>query len=161
MRVLIDGHNALFALQVTGKTHEEQRHALLRLVGAVAPHAVVYFDARDAPPDAFSPASELGVKVRYCKDREADTAILEAVEDADAPLLVVSNDRELCGRAKQLGARAAAVHEFFEKASRGREGRTKLEGGAGDRVPPPGEVPRFKPSDFGLPDFVDLEDYEE
>lgn len=154
MRVLIDGHNALFALHISGPTHEQQRHALLRLVSAVAPEATVYFDARDAPSDAFSPASELGVRVVYCKRREADAAILDEVRGAAEPrrILVVTNDREVRGVAAQHGAQCRSVSEFFR--SRRREPNEGGEDPA--RRSLRGRL-RFKPSDFGLPDHVDLD----
>ena len=152
MRVLIDGHNALFALHISGETHEQQRHALLRLVGAVAPEAVVYFDARDAPADVFSPASELGVRVVYCKRREADAAILDEVRDAEEPrkLMVVTNDREVSGIAAQHGVKCKSVGDFFRR-------RMQEESEGGDRRVLRGRW-RFKPSDFGLPDYVNLDD---
>ena len=155
MRVLIDGHNALFALHIAGATHEQQRHALLRLVGAVAPDATVFFDARDAPLDAFSPLSELGVRVVYCKRREADAAILDEVRDAEDAheLLVVTNDREVRGVAAQHGARCSSVAEFFRR----READEAEDGEDPERRVLRGRW-RFKPSDFGLPDFVDLDD---
>ena len=157
MRILIDGHNALHALRVEGATHAAQRAALLRFVAERTPRATVYFDARDAPPHAIDTAREHGVDVVYCRHREADAAILDEVRDSDqsGALIVVSNDREVCGRARQLGARVASVHEFFGP------GRSRDTGAAEES---PGALQvlrgrwRFKPSDFGLPDEVDLED---
>lgn len=118
----------------------------------MAPGATVYFDARNAPPGARGPGRECGVNVVYCKRREADEAILDAVREADDArhMLVVTNDRKVGGIAGQHGARRLGVREFFG---------------------PPGEAEaqeldrsrvirgrwRFKPSDFGLPDDVDLE----
>jgi hypothetical protein len=148
MRVLIDGHNALAALRVRGRTHEEKRHAFLALVAQVTRRAVVFFDARNAPPGLFDRVNERGVAVVYCRRREADAVIVKEVRDADAPgaLVVVTNDREVAGRCAQLGARAMGVQEFF--------------GPGPDRhVPAPrrraGHI-RLKPEDFGLPDEIDL-----
>ena len=152
MQVLIDGHNALGALRLRARTHEGRRRLLLSLVAKIAPRATVFFDARRAPAGAVECKSELGVDVQYCRKREADAAILDAVRDADAPgeLIVVTNDREVAGRAAQLGARALGVVEFF-----------------GPPPPPPPEEagrprfrlrPHFTPADFGLPDEVDLAD---
>jgi predicted RNA-binding protein with PIN domain len=148
MRVLIDGHNAIGALRLRARSHEEVRGKLLRRVRSVAPEALVFFDARDAPPGLGSPASELGVRVQYCRRREADVAILELVRDADdaRDILVVTNDREVGGVAKQHGARHKRVQEFFTDADE-------------SDAPEPREIRgriRFEPSDFGLPDEVDL-----
>jgi predicted RNA-binding protein with PIN domain len=149
MRVLIDGHNALAALRVGGKTHEAQRRNLLRRVAEVAPQAMVFFDARRAPAGIMDAMSELGVSVRYCRGREADVAILEIVRAAAAPgqIVVVTNDREVAGKATQLGAQALAVKDFL---------------GPRSPLPSPGrkppKKPEFTPQDFGLPDEVDLSD---
>jgi predicted RNA-binding protein with PIN domain len=152
VRALIDGHNALGALRIRRKTHEAARHELLRRVAVAPMRAKVYFDAREAPRDLPEARSELGVEVYYCRRREADQAILDEVRDAaDArELVVVTNDREVAGRATQLGARAVGVAEFL---------------GAAEEGSPAGEVrrlpqihPRLTPADFGLPDEVDLSD---
>jgi len=152
MKVLIDGHNALAALRIRASSHEAQRRALLRHVATVAPQATVFFDAREAPPDAGPVGSELGIRVRYCREQEADAFILEEVRDAPAPgrVLVVTNDRELAGRARHLGAQASSVQEFFGSGPAPPE-RPR-------RRKPPSVHPRFTPQDFGLPDEVDLED---
>ena len=150
MRVLIDGHNALGALRIAGKTHEDQRNGLLRLVGLRSPRAIVFFDARDAPPGLLSPGAQLGVRVVYCRHREADAAILEEVREAEDPraITVVTNDRELGGIASQLGAKRMGVQDFLGPA----------EALPDDRPPPAlrGRW-RFEPKDFGLPDEVDLD----
>ncbi|MHC4729764.1 MAG: NYN domain-containing protein [Planctomycetota bacterium] len=152
MRALIDGHNALGALRIRAKTHEAARQALLRRVAAVAPRATVFFDAREAPRDLAESRRELGVDVYYCRRREADQAILDEVRATDDPrgLVVVTNDREVAGRAAQLGAQAVGVAEFLGPADRGGE--------AGEVRRPPRHPPRFTPGDFGLPDEVDLSD---
>ena len=149
MRVLIDGHNVLGAITVRGRTHEEQRHALLAMVASRARDAVVYFDARKAPEGLFDRESLHGVLAEYCRHGHADEAILDAVRNARLPadLMVVSNDREVTGTARQLGAKTARVQDFFKERE----------------APEPPRVQRryiktdYKPSDFGLPDEVDLE----
>lgn len=156
MRVLIDGHNAMAALRVGGKSHEEKRRNLLRRVAEHEPQATVFFDARRAPAGVMDAMSELGVSVRYCRGREADAAILEIVRASAAPgqIVVVTNDREVAGKAAQLGARALAVQDFFGLARRGLG-----EGGVRRRPPP---KPEFTPQDFGFKtDEVDLSDPDE
>ena len=156
MLVLVDGHNAMGALKVHGATHEARRRELLRRVAAAAPHATVYFDASNAPSDIIEAYSEYGMHVVYCRDREADAAILDRVRSEAVPgrLVVVSNDREVAGRAGQLGAQTSGVVEFF-----GPGPIAPVEGaarGPGARMPR-GRI-RFEPKDFGLPDEVDLDD---
>ncbi|MDH3591653.1 MAG: NYN domain-containing protein [Planctomycetota bacterium] len=151
MRVLVDGHNALAALRIRGATHEEQREALLRRIAAATPRATVYFDARRAPAGLMPEQRRFGLDVVFCRTREADDAILEAVRDADQPsrLVVVTNDNEVAGRAAQLGAQALGVAEFF--------GPPEPPEPSSGPIPLPRSVPRFTPADFGLPNYVDLE----
>jgi predicted RNA-binding protein with PIN domain len=153
MKVLIDGHNALGALDIRGRTHEERRHALLARVASLAADAVVYFDASRAPEGLFEREAMHGVLAIYCRDRHADAYILDAVRDAAVPndLIVVSNDREVTGIAKQQGAKVMRIQEFFgdePRRSRAPEAERKR----------PRLNIRFEPSDFGLPDEVDLDD---
>ncbi|MHC4937347.1 MAG: NYN domain-containing protein [Planctomycetota bacterium] len=149
MKVLIDGHNALGALDVRGRTHEERRHALLAWVGRLATDATVYFDARRAPEGLFEREAMHGVLAVYCRDHHADEFILDAVRAAANPanILVVSNDREVTGKAKQQGAKAMRIQDWF-----GEPERPEVE------KPRPNLKIDFKPSDFGLPDEVDLSD---
>jgi len=150
VRILIDGHNAMGALRIRGPTHEAKRDTLVARVAGVAPGAVVFFDARKAPPGLLGLPNRFGVDVRYCRAREADDAIIEAVRDADAPegLLVVTNDSAVRRTCVQLGARAMGVREFF--------GPRAPSHTPAPRARMPRTVPRFTPRDFGLPDFVDL-----
>jgi len=153
MKVLVDGHNAMAALRVRGPSHEARRRALLRRVAAVAPHATVYFDARQAPSELLEVFAEHGLHVVYCRGREADDAIIERVRHAASPgrYVVVTNDREVAGRCRQLGAQASGVVEFF-----GPGPVERVEGAA--RAPSAARLRgHWKPGDFGLPDEVDLE----
>jgi hypothetical protein len=149
MRVLVDGHNALFALRLRGGDHAALRRALALRVAEVDRKATVFFDAKRAPPGARVQGSEGGARVVYCRGRDADEEILDRVRGAARPgsVLVVTDDRELRGRAAQLGAKVCKVEEFFSRRARP-EG--KPERGAGG----------FTPADFGLPDVVDLDDPE-
>lgn len=153
MRVLVDGHNAMGALKVGGKTHEEKRRNLLRRVAALAPQATVFFDAQRAPAGTMDTMSELGVTVRYCRTTEADHAIVGAVRNAAIPgqLIVVTNDREVAGKATQLGAQALSVQDFFG----GRDAPGTPLKSPGRRPP---KKPEFTAKDFGLPDEIDLSD---
>jgi hypothetical protein len=151
MQTLIDGHNALHRLGLDTGTHEGDRRALLRRVRAIDPGAVVYFDARHAPPGLPTSLREEGVAVRFCRDEEADDAILRVVRNRDRPqrLTVVTDDSEVAGVSRQLGARTASVRGWFGGR---RVGRTAPE--PPDRTGPAG----FTPGDFGLPAEIDLDD---
>jgi YacP-like NYN domain len=147
---LIDGHNALHRLRMRTHDHEGDRRALLRRVYAIDASATVFFDARCAPPDLPSSTREEGIRVRYCRNEEADTAILRRIRESDtaAKFTVVTDDREVAGSARQLGARSRAVHAYFE-----RPGRRSDEP---ERADPKGSG-GFTPEDFGLPGHIDLD----
>jgi hypothetical protein len=151
MPTLVDGHNALHRLGLDTGTHEGDRRALLRRVRAIDPGAVVYFDARHAPPGLPTTSREEGVAVRYCRGEEADDAILRVVRNRDRPetLTVVTDDSEVSGVSRQLGAKTASVRRWFGGRRPGREPP-----GATDRTGPAG----FTPGDFGLPSEIDLDD---
>ena len=154
MRPLVDGHNAIFRLGLAGADAAGLRAELLRRVARVASQATVFFDAQGSSVSAPSVEREGGLDVRFCRGAEADEAILEAVRAAAQPgqLLVVSDDRELAGRARQLGARSAGVREFLEPK------------GAADAPDPEPAAPRgaarddrrYTAADFGLPSVIDL-----
>jgi hypothetical protein len=146
MTALIDGHNAIHRLGLRTGSHEGDRRALLARVRRADPQAEVYFDARQAPPRLPDLPREGGLRVRYVRGREADDAILDRVRSAERPgdLVVVTDDRELAGGARQLGARTLPVREFL-----GEDGTPAQE-------PPPPGAGGFRPEDFGLPGEVDL-----
>ena len=152
----MDGHNALHALKIRGGDHEGQRHALLRRVRGVEPDATVFFDARDAPGHVGRTFREQGVRVVYCAHREADDEIIDTVRHSGEPgrFLVVSNDRELTGRSRQLGATISSVAAFF---GRGQPPDSEEFDDDDPKPSAPAGKP-FTPADFDLPDVVDLND---
>jgi hypothetical protein len=132
------------------------------------PNATVYFDGRGSPRNLPTVHRQEGVKVTYCGRHEADTEILEDVRHAANPrrLLVVTNDRELFGKCRQLGARIARVedvlgedeHEEVPSVGPGRRPRVPDP----DYVPTPGDTlnrvdASLTPADFDLPEIVDLD----
>jgi len=152
MPALIDGHNAMHRLGIRSASHEADRRSLLARVRRIETAAVVYFDAGRAPADLPAVLREAGVEVRYCRTEEADAAILRDVGGGAHPqrLLVVTDDRELAGKARQRGARTSSVRAWFEGPP---------PAGRARRPPPERTGPGgFKPADFGLPDDVDLDD---
>jgi hypothetical protein len=90
----------------------------------------------------------------------ADDAIAEIVRsnegsDGGAQIVVVTDDRELRGRAKQLGAATSRVHEWFDdRAAPSREPGTPRPGASPDP-----RAKDFTPEDFGLTgEPIDLDD---
>jgi len=173
-RTFVDGHNALFALRLRGADHEACRRALLVRVRERLRNATVYFDGRGAPRDMPRVFRQEGVKVTYCKEHEADHEIFEDVRHEKDPsdILVVTNDRELYGRCRQLGARVARIEEALGDLAEREVPATAVRAHRRRRPRVPG--PDFRPSadgsklaagdapltpaDFGLPETVDPDD---
>jgi len=154
MIVFVDGHNALHVLGVDAGGHEADRGALVAdvrdRVRLLTPGATVFFDGHP-PGGEFAASQSRGVRVVFSLSREADDAIVDAVRDQDQAgrVLVVTDDLELSRRVAQLGAKTTRVRTFFARAA----GRV-----AEDVDEKPSDSGGFTPSDFGLPDHVDLND---
>lgn len=173
-KTFVDGHNALFALRLRGPDHEACRTALLIRVRERLKNPIVYFDGRGAPPDLPRVFRQQGVKVTYCKDEEADHEIFEDVKHEPHPnrVLVVTNDRELAGRCRQLGARVARVQEALGDLDAGevppsvdpqhRRRPPRVPGAGVSEAQEKGNLGRgdapLTPADFDLPDTVDPDD---
>ena len=173
-KTFVDGHNAMFALRLRGADHEACRRALLARVRARLKNPVVYFDGRGGGRDMPRVFRQDGVKVTYCKDHEADHEIFEDVRhDKNASsILVVTNDRELYGKCRQLGARIARVQDVLGELEEAevpptarqnhRRRRPRVPGANFDPASEKsrlakGDAP-LTPADFGLPEFVDPND---
>lgn len=119
MRYLLDGYNLAHWLARDDDLRPEQLRALL--LAALRPalprnarEVVVYWDVR--APGHPPPAEHLPwCTLRFV--RSADEAIVDAVYDADDPraITVVSRDREVTGRSRQLGARVQSPAEFLKR----------------------------------------------
>jgi predicted RNA-binding protein with PIN domain len=98
---------------------EAARARLLRAVTPLGVACRVYFDARGGagvggPSREESPSTL--VRPLYVKDRPADDAMADDLRAAaKGTVTVVTDDRELRGRAKQLGATTLGVEKFLEK----------------------------------------------
>ena len=191
--ILIDGHNAMHRLGVAEGDQQARRSEFVQRVARFAPRATVYFDGRpdlrrpnhggegDPRPDerdrerGISRSRLHGLWVVHCNHREADAEIVAEVRGASDPgrLLIVSDDREVTGRCRQLGARTSGVRAFFSReqpaAPSGRDGRRRRSPAAilraaveqADAGKPPrrkARETRLTAADFGLPDEVDLGD---
>ena len=125
MHAVVDGHNVIGRLGLAAGDREAERRAVLRRVLEVTSDATVFFDAQGAPAAAPTITREGGLDVRFCRAREADEDIVAFVRAAKRPelLLVVTDDRELAGRARQLGAKTSAIAAFFGAGTKGRSRR--------------------------------------
>ncbi|MFM8980638.1 MAG: NYN domain-containing protein [Planctomycetia bacterium] len=118
MHVLVDGHNALHRLGLQRDSREAERHALLDRVRRLEPRATVFFDALHGSPLGGGPGREHGIAVHYCTRDIADHEIVREVrarleQDRREPVLVVTDDHELAGRCRQVGAQVRSVHDWF------------------------------------------------
>jgi (2Fe-2S) ferredoxin len=152
MHALVDGHNAIGRLGITAADDEGRRRTLLHRVARLTSDATVFFDARGAPLLAPAVDREGNLEVRFSRARAADEDIVAFVRAAANPgaLLVVTDDRELAGRARQAGAKSTGVAEFFAAggAPPGEEPRAREASSAGGRP--------LTAADFGLPPVIDL-----
>jgi hypothetical protein len=119
VRYLLDGYNLAHWLARDDDLRPEQLRA--RLLAALRPvlprnarEVVIYWDVRT--PGHPPPAEHLTwCTLRFV--RSADEAIVDAVFDADNPreVTVVSRDREVAGRSRQLGAKVLSPAEFLKR----------------------------------------------
>ena len=158
---LVDGHNALYRLLGEPPAEPDAARALLvrRAVARLRTRrgaatggdlAHVVFDSDASNPRAGTHGKDGAVSWSYARG-SADEAIVALVRAHEGkagalPICVVTDDRELRGRAAQLGAATVSVRSWF---------------GDPDE-PPPREPPRtagppMTPADFGLPATLDLD----
>jgi predicted RNA-binding protein with PIN domain len=162
---VIDGYNALFQLMpALPADRDVARQRLVREVRAVllggrpgrpGDRVHVVFDASHGSARRGTSGKDGPISWSYAEG-SADDAIVEWLrrhESAPADVVVVTDDRELRGRAKQLGSKAVRVHDFFAgKTSSPESPPSPASGPRGPRPPP------LKASDFGLPeDAIDLD----
>ena len=149
--VLVDAHNAIHRLRVRGRDIEAMRAVIVARVRTIMPRgATVHFDGHP-PAGAFGGTEDRGVTIRYSGSAEADDAILEELRATRTPgrYTVVTDDLELARRAEQLGAASVRIRHFFTEPA----GHPRVQESHA-RARPTGDA--FRPSDFDLPEIVDL-----
>ena len=154
---LVDGYNALHKLvDALPEGPDACREVLLgrirgRLRGRVGAGDVVHvvFDTKRGGLRAGTHGRDGALSWSYAEG-SADDAIVDLARRNDGsgedgrPIVVVTDDRELRGRCKQLGCATLRVHDWFDA-------RPALPDPP--RPGTPGLRPSdFRPSDFGLPD---------
>lgn len=119
MEYWIDGYNLLLrrGLDREGSL-EAARGRLLRSLVPLGVPCRAYFDARKGAPSGderdASPATT--VRARFVRDRSADDAMIDDLRGVPrGSVVLVTDDRELRGRARQLGAATLGVARFVEK----------------------------------------------
>ena len=112
----IDGYNVILGLAMAPeRSLEQRRDQLVRRCAALARRCWVVFDSRERPLPSETHARHGRVRVEFARDgRSADEVILRRLErtkDARTCVLV-TDDRELAGRARARGARSLGVAAF-------------------------------------------------
>jgi hypothetical protein len=120
VRYLVDGYNLAHWLVRDDALRPEElrRRTLAAMAGKLPQNAaevVIYWDVRNRTPGVMERESLPWCTLRFVPS--ADEAIVDAVYDADNPreITVVSRDREVAGRSRQLGARVLAPSEFLRR----------------------------------------------
>lgn len=159
---LVDGHNALFRLfdpppenadAARRAVLDRAKAALLRRAPAERAHVVFDTSTAAGRMRAHTSGRDGAVSWSYA-DGSADEEILRLVreggaKDAGRPIVVVTDDRELRGRASQLGAKTLRVHEWFTAKDASAERAERRAG------------PALRPEDFGFKkDVIDLDTLE-
>ena len=118
MRYLVDGYNLAHWLVRDDTLRPEQlrARALAAMAGKLPQNAtdvVIYWDVRNRTPGVMERESLPWCQMRYVSS--ADDAIVDAVYDAENPrdITVVSRDREVAGKSRQLGAKVLSPAEFL------------------------------------------------
>ncbi|MSR75895.1 MAG: hypothetical protein EXS14_10555 [Planctomycetes bacterium] len=131
MQHWIDGYNLLCHLKLDQGCSLEQARS--RVVGLVSGANVrLYFDAKCAGGSE----RRAGVDVIYSAGASADDRIVSDLRTTDGKnITVVTNDRELTNRCRQLGAQVCSCGEYMQ--ARGKPRRTKT-GATSDPARPSG-----------------------
>jgi predicted RNA-binding protein with PIN domain len=145
---VVDGYNALFRLETrVPEDRDLSRDLLLRRVRAAlraqgsGDRVEVVLDARGGARAGME-GREAAVSWTYVRG-SADEAILRRVSEGEpAETVVVTDDRELRGRARQRGSRVLSLEAFFGEEPAGPEP---------EPPPAPGGAP-LSARDFGLPE---------
>jgi hypothetical protein len=120
VRYLLDGYNLAHWLARDDDLRPEQLRArLLAALRPILPHdareVVIYWDVRGPAPGVLATENLPWCRMRFVSS--ADEAIVDEVYDAENPrnVTVVSRDREVAGRSRQLGARVLSPAEFMKR----------------------------------------------
>lgn len=142
MEYWVDGYNLILRRRWNAQaTLEQARDRLLSAVAGLGVQVRVFFDA--SKPGAGGPVTgspSTKVVSTFVRDGTADDAMAEALRAAPkGTVTVVTDDRELRGRARQLGANTCGVDRFLQKLERRHTPRSKQRHRGGKVAP--GEKP--------------------
>ncbi len=119
MEYWIDGYNFLKRSDFESKADlATRRRKLAEAVAALGVPARIVYDARDGGRTDPGSGRFPGIRIEFA--RKADDAIVLALHDVRRPdgITVVSDDREVAGKARNLGARTASTRAFADQLRR-------------------------------------------
>lgn len=144
MTLLIDGHNLIGVLPGIdlADPHDEEQ-LIFRLQayhGASGRNMIVFFDSGDMP-GATGDLAAPGISVRFARrPQTADDLIVAFLRKSRQPgqHAVVTNDRELAGMARRLGASVLAASQFADQL-RGQSRTSPAPRAIDEPTPAPGD----------------------
>ncbi len=159
LRVLVDAHNlihadaSLRALMREPQAHMRNAEAARRaLEERLANRASIELIYDGGPGGVAASHHRRGLRVRYSGADEADDTIVAMLRsDARRPVAVVTDDRELSRRARQLGARVIGCAAFLASLP-------DAPAHVADRAPPSDADVRFWMKTFGVDDDGQITD---
>ena len=134
MPYLLDGNNLIGLVRKTSRPTEEDRQALVAELSErlrrTSASAVLFFDG----PAGERGASLGALSIRRPPGASADDAIVREVERARAPgeMTVVTADRGLASRVRDVGGKICSPADFFARFGRGAAAAER--GGGAQRV---------------------------
>ncbi len=144
MTLLIDGHNLIGVLPGIDLADPNDEAQMIRRLqafhGASGRSLIVFFDSGDMP-GAAGDLSTPGVGVRFARrPQTADDLIVAFLRKSRQPgqHAVITNDRELAGLARQLGASVITASRFADQLQGPRRG-TRVSEVTDEPTPDPGD----------------------
>ena len=116
MPYFLDGNNLIGRARRTARPSEEDQTALISEVAdrlrRTKARAVLFFDGAGARSSSMG-----NLTIRPCPGGNADDAIVREIGRARAPqeIVVVTDDRELSRRSRDLGAKSLSSTEFWSR----------------------------------------------
>ena len=121
MKIIIDGYNLMYRMELSGtleKKRDEMLGALAEFLSVNPNDMTVVFDGRNNPSDHRGKEVKYGIKVCYSARGEiADDYIMEMIKKRTGKAkeyLIVSSDRMIIDFAKKNFMRTASSDEFIE-----------------------------------------------
>jgi hypothetical protein len=116
MPYFLDGNNLIGRARRTARPSEEDQAALISEVSdrlrRTKARALLFFDGAGARNSSMG-----NLTIRPCPGGNADDAIVREIERTRAPqeIVVVTDDRELSRRSRDLGAKSLSCAEFWRR----------------------------------------------